>query len=143
MLKQVIEKWDKNKLKLKEYFATHPETDYDEYEKIVRLIADIILECKEAEIVEVETGGWQGDVAFVLHSETEISDCSHILFTYTDYGSCSGCDTLMGILAYNYDSDFPTKEQVIGLMTLSMHLVQRMTDTDYSVGVDDYEDDED
>jgi hypothetical protein len=40
------------------------------------------------------------------------------------YGSCSGCDTLQHILAYSEESF--NEQQINDLMTLSLHMLQRM-----------------
>ena len=39
--------------------------------------------------------------------------------TYVNYGSCSYCDTMQGIL---YESDTKVED----LMTLALHMIQRM-----------------
>lgn len=54
--------------------------------------------------------------------QPEIED---YLMTHTYYGSCSGCDTLLKIIDF-YEEDYPNEEQVKQLMTLSLHLIQRM-----------------
>ena len=43
--------------------------------------------------------------------------------SYTYYGSCSGCDTLMGI--NHYGEGLPSKEQMEKYMTLCLHLVEK------------------
>ena len=45
------------------------------------------------------------------------------MWTYQDYGSCSGCDLLESIR--EYDGGLPTEEQVKEYMMLELHLLQR------------------
>lgn len=45
--------------------------------------------------------------------------------THTYYGSCCGCDTLLNIVDF-CEEDYPNEEQVKQLMTLSLHLIQRI-----------------
>ena len=41
------------------------------------------------------------------------------------YGSCSGCDTLMGIIEYDEDK-YPSEQQVKKFMQLALNMVQKM-----------------
>ena len=50
------------------------------------------------------------------------------------YGSCSGCDTLLGI--NEYEDGLPNEEQVKDYMTLCLHLIQKLkplTDTEFEI----------
>ena len=63
---------------------------------------------------------------FILHRDVYQPGAEDYVYTNTYYGSCSGCDTLQGIL---YDNDdFETK--VNGLFTLALHIVQRLRKMD-------------
>ena len=42
MLQDVIKQWEENKHKLEDYFRTTKQDEYDEYEKIVKKIVEII-----------------------------------------------------------------------------------------------------
>lgn len=71
-------------------------------------------------IYEIDDGDYQGTLLFVIPSD------NYQPYTYwyvkVDYGSCSGCDTLMAIL----DGDFGNTidEKVDNLFTLALHIIQ-------------------
>lgn len=71
-------------------------------------------------IHEIDDGDYQGTLLFVIPSD------NYQPYTYwyvkVDYGSCSGCDTLMAIL----DGDFGNTidEKVDSLFTLALHIIQ-------------------
>ena len=95
-----------------------------------------ILSYKEPNVLESSLGLYSGDSVFVLTDEAlnrgylgisyNSDTCCNesFIITTNDYGSCSGCDTLLSISGY--DTEFPSEEQVNEYMTLSLHLVQRM-----------------
>ena len=44
--------------------------------------------------------------------------------TWVSYGSCSGCDTMLGITEYG--TGIPNENQVKDFMTLSLHIIQQL-----------------
>lgn len=72
----------------------------------------------------IDDGDYQGTLVYVIPEKCyQPSDYWYVRIYY---GSCSGCDTLQGIL---YDNDdFETK--VNGLFTLALHIVQRLRKMD-------------
>ena len=132
MLADVIACWDKNHKRLKEYFETHVIKGYCEYIDIVRLVAEIILEWEKPIIDEVKHEEYEGNAVYVIWKRhyllNEEGEQRNYLVTFNHYGSCSGCDTLKGVIGDDYDCylRIPNKEEVRGLMTIAMHLVQRM-----------------
>ena len=129
MDKRVINLWDTHKGKLEAFFATHRMEEYDSYEKIVKLIITEVLNGGDdglnlsLDITTIDDGDWQGTYLFIVHEDTYQPDINKYWFTHNEYGSCTGCDTLLGIMGY--DEGIPKPRQVKDLMTLSLHLIQR------------------
>lgn len=129
---KIIEKWEENKGKLRYFFQNTEQREYDSYAKILEAICENILLYKKPNVLESSLGNYSGDSVFVLTDNTldsghyNFDTCCNesFIITTNDYGSCSGCDTLLSIS--HYDDGFPTEEQVNEYMTLSLHLVQRM-----------------
>lgn len=133
---KIIEKWENNKSKLRYFFTNTEQRGYNSYKKILEAICTNILSYKEPNVLESSLGDYSGDSVFVLTDKTKDrgylgnnfnSDtfCNEdFIITTNDYGSCSGCDTLLSISGY--DTGYPSEEQVNEYMTLSLHLVQRM-----------------
>jgi len=81
----------------------------------------------------IDDGNYQGNQIFIIPKSTYQPNVEDYLLTHTYYGSCSGCDTLEAILSdYNWDDEIEYDDQVFNekqvseLMTLSLHLVQKM-----------------
>lgn len=68
----------------------------------------------------VDNGDYQGSLIFIIPLDTYQPNIYETYYTYVYYGSCSGCDTLMGIL-YGYDD---IKIKLNDLMTLILHMLQ-------------------
>lgn len=147
MEKDLIQKWDANKDKLREWFSTHTHRDVRTYLKIVRAICEVVFEWKqrnesywqpereEYDVTEVKHQKYQGNSIFVIYHPDTCYDLPNFIITHNEYGSCSGCDTLMAILGdwltEDENNQILDDEQVKDLMTLSLHLVQRMFRIDY------------
>lgn len=131
MLQDVIKQWEENKHKLENYFRTTKQSDYDDYEKIVKKIVEIVLidgykgcNYDASKITVVDNGDYQGTQIFLIPTDTYQPSIEDYIITHTYYGSCSGCDTLQGI--NGYDWKLPNDEQVKDYMTLALHLIQKM-----------------
>ena len=96
MIKEIVDQWNANKHKLEKWFRKTKLKEYDSYLKIVSAIFTYVI------------------------SEYDVENI-HVI----DDGDCSGCDTLLNIIDF-YEEDYPNEEQVKQLMTLSLHLIQRM-----------------
>lgn len=129
MLKVLVEKWDKNKDRLKEALSDVINNGI-EYEDLVRLTFSTIyndgdesigypynkLDCDE--ITKIDNGDYQGTLLFLIPFETYQPSEYEYLMTYVGYGSCSGCDTLLAIVDYdNWGRKF-SETQVEKLLTL-------------------------
>lgn len=141
MIKEIITQWEENKHKLRHYFETTPQSEYDEYEAIVRKVFELCVPKGVAynlhgSAIKVDALGWdlnaltavdlgcyQGDLFFIipLKSCYSAKDCVCVI---VDYGSCSHCDTLLSISRYK--SGLPDEKQVNEYMTLALHIVQNM-----------------
>lgn len=127
MIKDFIEKWEENKKELENYFRNTKQEEYDEYEKIVKKIIEIILNNNKRrvwseEISVIDDGDYQGTQIFIVHKDTYQPSINDYVYTSNYYGSCSGCDTLLRISDYEYG--LPSEEQVKDYMLLSLHLIQ-------------------
>lgn len=132
MVKEFCLAWEKNKGKLEEYFRTTPQSEYDSYELLVRRLFDIIINPSIEDsyywfdtknFCVIDDGDYQGTQVFILHRDQYQPSVEDYVYTNTYYGSCSGCDTLLGISGY--DSELPCEEQVEDYMSLCLHLLQR------------------
>lgn len=85
------------------------------------------------DIAIIDHGDYQGTLLFVIPFATYQPSEGEYLMTYVGYGSCSGCDTLQGILSNGYGSSIPTDEQVRDLTQLCLDILGN-TIRPYNVG---------
>jgi len=134
MIKEFVKAWDINKAKLEEYIKTHKQEEYDSYEKLVKILFQIVINPYFKEILRldvwdceyihvIDDGDYQGTQIFLIPSTPYQPTVEDYVITHQYYGSCSGCDTLLAIM--NYDKGIPTEEQVKDYMTLELHILQR------------------
>lgn len=129
---EIIKRWEKGKENLRKHFEVTEQSEYDEYHKVVSALikyclnyGDLLNDEKFSEVFEVsDHGNWQGTQIFLLHIDCYQPESTHYYVFDNYYGSCSGCDTLLGIS--QYEEGIPEKEQVDKYMTLCLHMVQRM-----------------
>jgi mRNA-degrading endonuclease HigB of HigAB toxin-antitoxin module len=133
MIKEFVESWDKHKDELKEYFKNNTQGNYSYYEDIVKLLFEKVINADleddydkfDVEKIKIiDDGDYQGTRIFILHKNSYQPGILEYVYTHAYYGSCSGCDTLLAILDYNYDEK-PNEQQVEDLMQLALHLLQR------------------
>lgn len=145
MLKYCVEKWYKNKELLMN--ALQSEEIYNKlgdyaYIDLVKLVVRYILndggesEWDKDNITEVDNGDYQGTLLYLIPAKTYQPCENEYLITFVEYGSCSGCDTLLNIqmlMSANrdyYDSDEQfegiKRQKIEYFMTLCLHLVQHM-----------------
>ena len=145
MIKEFINAWNRNRYILASYFKTHNQNEYDSYEKIVKLIFDVVINPEimknhgepdsielrlnispafdTDDILVIDNGNYQGTKIFVLHRKVSLPYLEDYIYTNTYYGSCSGCDTLMKI--NRYGEGLPSEEQIKKYMTLCLHLMEK------------------
>lgn len=71
-------------------------------------------------IHEIDDGEYQGTLLFVIPAD--VYQPWNYWYVKVDYGSCSGCDTLMAILEGDYGDT--ADEKADKLFTLALHIVQ-------------------
>lgn len=130
MIKEFISKWWQNKDNIEHYFRSIQKIESLEYIDIVKALIENVLNVDAGEkqkistdIHEIDDGYWcQGMQMFIVRNDTKDPTLSDYFFADNYYGSCSGCDTLMGITKY---SEKPaTEEQIKKLMTLAFDLLR-------------------
>lgn len=130
MIKEYIEKWNENKHLLENYFKNTPQSEYHEYDKIVKKVVELIIN-KESyshnnldieNMTVIDNGDYQGTQIYIIPRKTYQPDIDDYVYTHNYYGSCSGCDTLQGIS--DYDSGLPNDEQVKDYMLLALNIIE-------------------
>lgn len=130
MIKHFVNAWEENKYKLEDYIKTHSQDNYITYESLTKLIIEKVLNnykdlsFQTDDIVEIDFGDYQGTYIYVFHEDTYQPDINETFYTSVYYGSCSGCDTLLGISEYS--GKLPTEDQVKQYMDLCLHLIQNI-----------------
>lgn len=127
MIKEFVEKWDKYKKDLEEYFRTNKQSEYDEYSKIVKALFEKVINTENTKfdldnMTVINDGDYQGTLTFIIPKYTYQPNVKEYVMTNTYYGSCSGCDTLQAIIDYK---GLPSEQQVKDYMELALHLLQK------------------
>lgn len=132
MIKEFVEFWEKNKSNLRESLAEKKCEDIS-YKSLVEMIVTEILNDGRTELdyedydakkmTVIDEGHYQGTQIFIIPRNVYQPSVDEYVYTHTYYGSCSGCDTLLGIVGYS--DERPDEEQLNDLMTLCLHLLQR------------------
>ena len=137
MEKFLIKKWDENKEHLKEFISNKPiDSTCGSYEQMVKTLINECINyggfennCDYYPISEnfnvIDHGDYQGTQLFILHSDVYQPSVSDYFIFDNNYGSCSGCDTLLRIIEFDYDQ-IPNDYQVENLMKLFLHMIQRI-----------------
>lgn len=137
MLKILAEQWCKNQNRLKNYLKENSETlNSLTYKDIVKIAFEHVyqdeLEALDYKhITEIDNGDYQGTLLFVIPFNIYQPNEYQYLMTYINYGSCSGCDTLLS-LQYDhsyYGDDEKTREEyfedkIKGFMILCKDILQ-------------------
>ena len=133
MHKEILKAWDARNHKVLDWIK---ELDMDDieymslFDNTIKILFDRYddeidtIDFARDEIVEIDHGSYQGDLIFIIHESGYQPDPSCYWWTSVSYGSCSGCDTLMGIT--NYESGKPNESQAKELWTLCLHMMQKM-----------------
>lgn len=133
MIKYCLDQWNKNKEKLR--IAVDNDTilrgrDYD-YEYLVKLVVKHILGdgWDYKNITTIDNGDYGGTLLFLIPENTYQPSEYEYLMTYVNYGSCSGCDTLLSIQECSVDDN----DMLMDIMTLCKDLVANMI-CPYNIG---------
>ena len=133
MEQKFIDLWFKNKDKLKEALMNYEDLEYCSYLDLFKLTIKNIINAgrtdydkilDEDKITEIDNGDYQGTLLFIIPRDTYQPMENEYYITFVDYGSCSGCDTL---LAIQDNCSYESKEgQINDFMTLCLHMLERM-----------------
>lgn len=131
MIKEFVERWDKYKGDLENYFKNTNQEEYSNYEDIVKALFKYVINREETKWHEfnlksmkvIDDGDYQGTRIFIIPLDTYQPSVEEYVITNTYYGSCSGCDTLLAISSY--DDGIPNEGQVKDYIELALHLLQK------------------
>lgn len=123
MIKEFVDRFMEKKLELQAVFAAkHPE----DYKDVVKAVVSVLNNSEDYvsidpnRIHEIDDGHYQGMLVYVIGATGY--QPSEYWYVKVDYGSCSGCDTLLEIRRYSDEK--PTEKQVQDYMALALHVVQ-------------------
>ena len=129
MIKEIVNRWEKNKGKLRAHITKEGKSYKEKgYEGLLKDIINIVLNDDKAEFHErdydaekmtvIDDGDYQGTLIFIFPYDTYQPMASEYLYTSVGYGSCSGCDTWEAA---------ETGDNFVGdMMTLALHMIQSM-----------------
>lgn len=139
MIKEIVQKWEMNKDNLKSHFESLRKGDHSyfdlSYEDVVKAVVTHVINVDNGEgyrttyspdkMTVIDDGDYQGTQLFIIPEDTYQPSVEEYIFTYVNYGSCSGCDTMEHILSEgDYDDQRLNEQQIKDLMTLSLHIIQ-------------------
>lgn len=132
MIQMYIDRFQENKNRLSEYLKATPQSEYDTYKALLIKTIELCLNDSELyydnfninKITEIDDGDYQGTLLFLVPLDIYQPTEYDYITTYVGYGSCSGCDTLLGIS--NYSWDLPSDDQVNLYLILCLHMVEHM-----------------
>lgn len=132
MIKKFVEKWNRYKENLENYFRNTKQEEYQDYKDIVKALFKNVINQGETyhwnkfnieEMTLIDDGDYQGTQIFIIPLDTYQPNIEDYVVTNTYYGSCSGCDTLLAI--NEFSSGLPSEEQIHDYMMLALHLLQK------------------
>lgn len=130
MIKKIVNQWFENKNKLESYFKETPQSEYSSYEDIVKKIIELVLNQGEnsldldiSRMTAIDDGDYQGTQIYIIPVKVYQPWPEDYYWTHNHYGSCSGCDQLLGISQYS--DGMPNEEQVKDYMYLSLQIIQK------------------
>jgi len=134
MIQEFADAWGENQTFLRAYLALTKQEEYDDYEKLFAALFNYVInpylkskgkkEYVVDDITKIDNGNCQGTLLFLIPKGFYQPNYDDYVISYVWYGSCSGCDTLMGI--HNYITDVtPDDEQLSEYMQLCLNMLQR------------------
>lgn len=133
MIKFCKDQWDANRERLEEALRNDTQLNKCDYTYLLSLVVTHILNpgllgfgdrWSAKNINVIDNGDYQGTLMFLIPKDCYQPSESDYLLTFVSYGSCSGCDTLMGI--QGWDDAKPTEKQLKDYMALCKDLVVNM-----------------
>lgn len=132
MIKNFSTAWGENQEILRNYLKKNRQEEYDSYsvlfKKTIELVVNPYLKQIGETVFDIDTiqecttNDYQGTLALIM-SQCNAYYKSDFVATYVDYGSCSGCDTLLSISQYG--EEIPNEEQVREYLQLCLNMLQR------------------
>lgn len=129
MLKIMAKRWSENEHLLREKLATTNVSSLT-YLDLVKMSYDVIYNTSEKlpsekidtnRITVIDNGYYQGTYLFIALFGLCSPSANEYIITFTEYGSCSGCDSLLAIT--DYCKEYPNDEQISGLMLLCKDII--------------------
>lgn len=129
MIEYCKKQWNANKEKLEAVLRDDPHLNSCDYMYLLKLTVENILNTgidtfSVENITEVDNGNYQGTLLFLIPYNCCSPMENEYLMTFISYGSCSCCDTLMGI--QDYGEKPPTEGQVKEYMMLCKDMIMNM-----------------
>lgn len=132
-----LNKWEQNKKRLEAVLRERTDLNECGYSELVKLVVREVLNDGKDEqefcgdyfwdaedITVVDNGDYQGTLMFLIPTcDYQPSEYEYLL-TFVNYGSCSGCDTLLAI--QDYGEGKLTERQVRDFMALCKDIVSNM-----------------
>lgn len=131
MIKYCKDQWNANRERLEKALMGDTHLNDCDYKYLLSLVVTHILNPgPEAEkwsandITVIDNGYYDGTLMFLIPKDCYCPSEDEYLLTFINYGSCSGCDMLMAIQAW--DNAPPTETQLKDYMALCKDLVMNM-----------------
>lgn len=128
MIKEFVERWEKNKETIRNSLTKHPNSYVDLVKLVIQNITDSEYKYKLApdpeRIHSIDDGDYQGTLLFIIPDKGYQPSTYYSVFI--NYGSCSGCDTLQAIIGHEFSDSIPNEDQKNRYMTLCLHVVQKL-----------------
>lgn len=132
MIEEFIKAWNYNKATLEEYLKITEMGKYDNYTTLVKLLFEKVInpymeisKHKSYNLTRlhvIDDGDYQGTIIYLIPEDYYQPNSFNYVWTCVEYGSCSACDTIQGIIKYDYDQ-LPAEQQLKDFMTLCLHIL--------------------
>lgn len=130
MIAELVKSWENHKDELEmDIFADEEYYRHADYSDLVKKMVEFIFDTEEMNTSyqsyvfnpknKIDDGDYQGTEIFFINKNTYQPFETDYIVTFINYGSCSGCDTLLS--AQNEDLNQMVKD----LMTIFLHMIQK------------------
>lgn len=129
MIQAFIEAWRDNKHQFRLWLENDVDAGEIEYTDIVKGIFEVVInpsiqrdydKYDIEKMTVVDDGDYQGTQIYLIPKDTYQPNDTEYIVTSNYYGSCGGCDALM------HCQWLEREEMIDGIMTIALHLVERM-----------------
>ena len=133
MIQEYIDAWNENKDRFEYWLRIDVDANTLSYEDIVKGIIDEVInpyidsnydKLDVEKMTVIDDGDYQGTYIYIIPKNCyQPSVCDYVM-TDNYYGSCSGCDALLGVQdSWGKEVSDDTIE---GIMTIALHLIEKM-----------------